>query len=48
MASSASYADLEKIFLSALNELLWLDSDWVQPGIGNSVHIRPFIFGSEH
>ena len=38
----------ENIFLSALNELLWLDSDWVQPGIGNSVYIRPFIFGSEH
>ena len=38
----------ENIFLSALNELLLLDCDWVKPGIGNSVYIRPFIFGSEH
>ena len=38
----------ESIFLSALNELLTLDSDWVKPGIGNSVYIRPFVFGSEH
>lgn len=38
----------ESLFLSALNELLTLDSDWVKPGIGNSVYIRPFVFGSEH
>ena len=38
----------ENIFLSALNELLTLDSDWVKSGIGNSVYVRPFIFGSEH
>ena len=38
----------ESIFLSALNELLSLDSDWVKPGIGNSVYVRPFVFGSEH
>ena len=38
----------ENIFLSALNELLTLDKGWVKPGIGNSVYIRPFIFGSEH
>ena len=38
----------KNIFLSALNELLLLDGDWVKPGIGNSVYIRPFIFGSEH
>ncbi len=38
----------ESIFLSALNELLTLDRDWVKPGIGNSVYVRPFVFGSEH
>ena len=38
----------ESVFLSALNKLLTLDSDWVKPGIGNSVYIRPFIFGSEY
>lgn len=38
----------ENIFLLALNELLTLDSDWVKSGIGNSVYVRPFIFGSEH
>ncbi len=38
----------ENIFLSALNELLLLDGEWVKPGLGNSVYIRPFIFGSEH
>ena len=38
----------ESVFLSALNDLLTLDSDWVKSGIGNSVYIRPFVFGSEH
>ena len=38
----------ESVFLSALNELLTLDSEWVKAGIGNSVYVRPFIFGSEH
>jgi branched-chain amino acid aminotransferase len=38
----------ESVFIEALNELLNLDSDWVKPGIGNSVYIRPFVFGSEH
>ena len=36
----------ESVFLSALNDLLTLDSDWVKSGIGNSVYIRPFVFGS--
>ena len=38
----------ESIFLSALNELLTLDCDWVKSGVGNSVYVRPFVFGSEH
>ena len=38
----------ENIFLPALNELLSLDKEWVKPGIGNSLYVRPFIFGSQH
>ena len=37
----------EDLFLDGLNKLINLDRDWVQPGVGNSLYIRPFIFASE-
>ena len=37
----------ENLFFEGLNNLLKLDSDWIKPGIGNSLYIRPFIFASE-
>ena len=37
----------ENLFFEGLNELLKLDSDWIKPGLGNSLYIRPFIFATE-
>ena len=37
----------EDLFLDGLHKLINLDRDWVQPGVGNSLYIRPFIFASE-
>jgi len=37
----------KELFFDGLNNLLKIDSDWVKPGIGNSLYIRPFIFASE-
>jgi len=37
----------ESYFFDGLKNLLLLDSDWIKPGIGNSLYIRPFVFASE-
>ena len=37
----------EKLFIDALKTLINLDKDWVKPGLGNSLYIRPFIFADE-
>ena len=37
----------ENLFFEVLNKLLKLDSDWIKPGLGNSLYIRPFIFATE-
>ena len=37
----------EKLFFEGLNTLLKMDAQWIKPGIGNSLYIRPFIFASE-
>ena len=37
----------EDLFLDGLHKLIDLDRDWVQPGVGNSLYIRPFMFASE-
>ncbi|MBL6649344.1 MAG: branched-chain amino acid aminotransferase [Flavobacteriaceae bacterium] len=37
----------EDIFFEGLKNLLRLDSDWIKPGLGNSLYIRPFIFANE-
>lgn len=37
----------EKYFFSGLEELLRLDRDWIKPGFGNSLYIRPFVIATE-
>lgn len=37
----------EDLFLNALNELLKLDKEWVQPGFGNAMYIRPFAIATQ-
>jgi branched-chain amino acid aminotransferase len=37
----------KNLFFEGLNNLLKLDSDWIKPGLGNSLYIRPFIFATE-
>jgi len=34
------------LFFKGLTNLLGIDSEWIKPGIGNSLYIRPFIFAS--
>lgn len=33
--------------LSALKELIWIDRDWIPTKRGESLYIRPFIFGAD-
>ena len=35
------------LFFNALHNLLKIEADWIKPGFGNSLYIRPFIFASE-
>ena len=35
------------LFFNALHNLLKIDADWIKPGLGNSLYIRPFMFASE-
>lgn len=37
----------EDYFFEGLTELLKLDSDWIKPGVGNSLYIRPFVIATE-
>ena len=37
----------EELFFEGLNTLLKMDAQWIKPGIGNSLYIRPFVFASE-
>ena len=34
-------------FFEGLKTLLKLDKDWIQPGLGNSLYIRPFVIATE-
>lgn len=36
-----------EIFFNGLEQLVSLDKDWVQPGVGNSLYIRPFVFANQ-
>ena len=33
--------------LFSKKQLLKLDKDWIKPGIGNSLYVRPFVFSSQ-
>ncbi len=35
------------LFFEALTTLVKLDKDWVKPGLGNSLYIRPFVMGTQ-
>jgi branched-chain amino acid aminotransferase len=37
----------ETFFSEGLNKLLYLDNEWIKPGEGNSLYIRPFVFASQ-
>ena len=37
-----------ELFFDALHKLLKLDSDWVKPGIGNTLYIRPFVIATQN
>tara|TARA_R110002124_G_scaffold287089_1_gene470252 strand:- start:27052 stop:28122 length:1071 start_codon:yes stop_codon:yes gene_type:complete len=37
----------EDIFFEALHKLMELDGDWVKPGLGNSLYIRPFAMATQ-
>ncbi|GGG56961.1 branched-chain amino acid aminotransferase [Bizionia arctica] len=34
-------------FLDGLEALLKLDKDWIKPGVGNSLYLRPFVIATE-
>jgi branched-chain amino acid aminotransferase len=36
-----------EIFLEALNTILKLDSEWIKPGLSNSLYIRPFVIATQ-
>ncbi|MDV7187699.1 branched-chain amino acid aminotransferase [Lutibacter sp. TH_r2] len=38
----------KEYFFEGLNELLKLDSEWVQKGEGNSLYVRPFVIATEN
>ena len=37
----------KKYFFNALENLLNFDKEWIIPGIGNSLYIRPFVFANQ-
>ncbi|WP_347372920.1 branched-chain amino acid aminotransferase [Aequorivita sp. Q41] len=37
----------KEIFLEALTTLVKLDKEWVKPGLGNSLYIRPFVMATQ-
>ena len=37
----------ESFFFEGLNTMLQLDQEWVRPGSGNSLYVRPFVFASQ-
>ena len=34
-------------FFNGLESLLKLDSEWIKPGVGNSLYLRPFVIATE-
>lgn len=37
----------EEYFFEGLKTLLQLDREWIKPGLGNSLYVRPFVIASE-
>lgn len=37
----------EEYFFEGLKNLLKIDQEWIKPGIGNSLYIRPFVIASD-
>ncbi len=37
----------KELFFGALHALLELDKDWIKPGMGNSLYIRPFVIATQ-
>ncbi|EDP71971.1 branched-chain-amino-acid transaminase [Flavobacteriales bacterium ALC-1] len=37
----------ENYFFKGLETLLKLDSEWIKPGVGNSLYLRPFVIATE-
>ena len=37
----------EEYFFEGLKTLLQIDKDWIKPGMGNTLYVRPFIIASE-
>lgn len=37
----------EDLFMHALNDLIRLDKEWVKPGFGNALYIRPFVIATQ-
>ncbi|RZP15182.1 MAG: branched-chain amino acid aminotransferase [Flavobacteriales bacterium] len=37
----------KELFFEALEKMLILDKDWIKPGIGNSLYIRPFVIATQ-
>lgn len=37
----------EEYFFDGLHTLLRLDNEWIQPGFGNSLYIRPFVIATQ-
>lgn len=37
----------KELFFEALESMLQLDKDWIKPGFGNSLYIRPFVIATE-
>ncbi|WP_026450663.1 branched-chain amino acid aminotransferase [Aequorivita capsosiphonis] len=35
------------IFFEGLNNLIKMDKDWIQPGLGNSLYLRPFVMATQ-
>ncbi len=37
----------KEFFFGALNKLMKLDNEWIKPGMGNSLYIRPFVIATQ-
>ncbi len=37
----------KEYFFDGLKTLLKIDNDWIKPGFGNSLYVRPFVFSSQ-